>query len=200
MRSGDVLFRRGDQGTAMLVILLGQVRIVLPGVEGREHVVRVLQAGEALGELALLDGRQRTADAVAETNGRLLVVERRDMLAAMRIQPDLALSMLTMLTDRLRTTNWLLESMLFHDAGARLAATLLLLSAGQPGRRVNITQGALGERVGVTRETVNRRLREWQTAGILALEPGGVIVLDRAALRGYAPPTDLPGEDMPQIW
>ena len=105
-----------------------------------------------------------------------------------------------MLTERLRATNWLLESMLFYDAGGRLAATLLMLAQGRPGGRVDITQGALGERIGAARETVNRRLRDWQTEGILSLEPGRIIVKDLVALRRYAPPTDMDNGEIPQIW
>ena len=200
MRSGDVLFRRGDTGSSMLVILTGRVRIVLPSRDGKEQVLRMLQPGDLLGELALLDGRARTADAVAETNGRVLVVERRELLDVLRSHPDLALALLTVLSERLRATNWLLEAMLFHDAGGRLALTLLMLAHGQPGQRVDITQGALSERIGTARETVNKKLREWQAAGIIALEPGRVTVLDRVALRLHAPPSELLDADMPQIW
>jgi CRP-like cAMP-binding protein len=200
MRTGEVLFRRGDSGTGMLVILTGRVRIVLPSREGREQVLRILQPGEVLGELALLDGRSRTADAVAESNGRLLMIERRELLDVLRTHPDLALAILTLLSERLRATNWLLEAMLFHDAAGRLALTLLMLAQGQPGGRVDITQGALSERIGTARETVNKKLREWQAQGMIALEPGRVTVLDRDALRLQAPPSDLLDSEMPAIW
>ena len=114
--------------------------------------------------------------------------------------PDLALAVLTLLSERLRATNWLLEAMLFHDAGGRLALTLLMLGQSQPGYRVYITQGALSERIGTARETVNKKLREWQAAGIVTVEPGRVTVLKPAALRLQAPPSDLLDSEMPQIW
>jgi CRP/FNR family transcriptional regulator, cyclic AMP receptor protein len=200
MRAGEVLFRRGDPGTALMVILLGQVRIVLPSPDGREQVLRVMGQAEMLGELALLDGGNRTADAVAETNGQLLSLERSAFLQALRDSPELALSILATISGRLRATNWLLEVMLFHEASARLAATLLMLARGQPGGRVDITQGALGARVGAARETVNKKLREWQAAGIIALQPGRVVVRDQAALRRHAPPMGMAEEEIPPIW
>jgi len=200
MRSGEVLFRRGDPGTTMLVILVGQIRIVLPSSDGREQVLRLMQPGEVLGELALLDGGNRTADAVAETNGRLLVLDRSDLLAVLRTDPNLALAVMTILCDRLRTVTWLLESMMFNDTTGRLASTLLILCQGKPGRRIDITQGALGGRVGAARETLNRKLREWQAAGVIALEPGRITVLDPAALRQFAPGADVMEHDLPQIW
>lgn len=200
MRNSETLFRRGDPGSSMFIILAGQVRIVLPGIDGRDQVLRIFHSGEVLGELALLDGGRRTADAVADTNGSLLVVERRDLMPMLRADPDVSLAIMAMLCGRLRATDWLLEAMLFHNTAARLAATLLILSQHHPGGHVNITQGALGERVGAARETVNKKLREWQADNILALEPGRVIVVDRAALRQHAPPTDMLDEDLPQLW
>lgn len=197
MRAGEVLFRRAEPGSSMVAIIAGEVRIVLPGAEGRDQVLRILRAGEVFGEVALLDGRSRTADVVADTNGRLLIVERRDLLLVLQDDPDLALRIIVLLCDRLRTNNWLLETILFHDAAARLASTLLVLAAGRPGLRVDMTQRALGEMVGAARETVNKKLREWQAAGILALEPGRVTVLDRAALQKLAPGADSFGDAGP---
>ena len=195
MRVGEVLFRRGEAGTTMLVILAGQVRIALPSREGREQVLRVLQPGDVVGEMALLDGGDRTADAVAETNGRLLVIERRDLIEALRTSPELCLAVVATLSERLRRTNALLESMLFQDAAGRLASALLTLTDGQKTRRLDITQGALGERIGAARETVNKRLREWQASGVIALEPGRVTVLDLPALTRLASPAgSLQGE------
>ena len=200
MRTGEMLFRRGDSGATMLVVLVGQVRIVLPSSDGREQVLRLTQPGEVLGELALLDGGSRTADAVAETNGRLLVVDREDLTVALRADPEFAIALMAMICGRLRTATWLLESMLFYDATGRLASTLLILSHGISGRRVDITQGALGERVGAARETVNRKLREWQAAGLIAIEPGRITVVNAGGLRKFAPPMDALAEDLPRIW
>jgi CRP/FNR family cyclic AMP-dependent transcriptional regulator len=200
MRRGEFLVRRGDPGTTMLIIVVGQIRIVLPSSDGREQVLRIMQPGEVLGELALLDGGTRTADAVAETNGRVLVVERDDLTAVLRNDPDLALALMTIICERLRTATWLLESMLFNDTAGRLASTLLILTHGKSGERLDITQGALGERVGAARETVNRKLREWQAAGVIAMEPGRITVLDAMALRRFAPSADVAINNPPRIW
>ncbi len=194
MRAGEMLFRRTDPGSSMIAILAGEVRIALPGADGRDQVLRVLRAGDVFGEVALLDGGTRTADAVAQTNGRLLIVERQDLLQMLQDDQALALRIIILLCDRLRATNWLLEAMLFHDAAARLATTLLMLAANRPGMRLDVTQRTLGEMVGSARETVNKKLREWQAAGILALEPGRVTVLDPEALQRLAPGTSAFGE------
>ncbi len=198
MRAGDVLFRRGDPGASMCALLAGEVRIVLPGTDERDQVLRVLHGGDVFGEIALLDGGARTADAIAETNGRLLVVERRDLLQMLQEDPALALRIIGLLCERLRSTSLLLEAMLFHDAAARLASTVLMLADGRPGLRLDITQRVLGEMIGAARETVNKKLREWQAAGLLALEPGRITVLDRAGLQRLAPGAETLAEATPR--
>lgn len=201
VRTGEVLFRRGDRGTTMMVIVAGTVRIVLPSPEGREQVLRILQPGDVVGEMALLDGGARTADAIAETNGRVLLVERRDMLEVMRASPDVAIAVLGVVSERLRRTNALLESMLFQDTAGRLAGAILMLTDGQNGRRIDITQSALGERIGAARETVNKKLREWQSAGLITIEPGRITLMDALALQAMAPSFELTaGQQQPQIW
>jgi CRP/FNR family transcriptional regulator, cyclic AMP receptor protein len=199
MRAGDVICRRGDPGASMFALLAGEVRIVLPGTDDRDQVLRVMHTGDVFGEVALLDGGLRTADAIAETNGRLLVVERRDLLHMLQDDPALALRIITLLCERLRGTNWLLEAMLFHDAATRLASMVLMLASGRPGMRLDITQRVLGEMVGAARETVNKKLREWQAAGLLTLAPGRITVVDRAGLQRLAPGAETLAEGPPPI-
>jgi CRP/FNR family cyclic AMP-dependent transcriptional regulator len=187
MRAGEVLFRRDDPGASMLALMAGEVRIVLPGADGRDQVIKLFRPGDVFGEIALLDGGPRTADAVAETNGRLLVVGRRELLRLLREDNELALRIIVLLCGRLRSTDRLLEMMLFHDTSARLASVILDLSRTRPGRRLDITQRALGEMVGAARETVNKRLREWQEKGVISLEPGRITVVDPAYLERRLP-------------
>lgn len=187
MRSAEILFRRGDQGSGMLVILEGEVRITVASPDGREQVLRLLGPGDVFGEIALLDGRPRTADATAMTNGRLLSLERRDLLARVEQDAGLALRLIAMLCERLRTTSRQLETLQFDDLPTRLAATLISLTAGRAGSKVDITQAALGAMVGASRETVNKRLRDWQRSGWVELTPGRIRVRDVAALALLAP-------------
>ncbi len=187
MRAGEVIFRRDDPGASMLAIIAGEVRIVLPGADGRDQVIKLLRPGEVFGDIALLDGGPRTADAIAETNGRLLIVGRRDLLRILKDDDELALRIIVLLCERLRSTDRLLEMMLFHGTSARLASVILDLSSDRPGRRVDITQRALGEIVGAARETVNKKLREWQEQGAISLEPGRITVLDPASLERHLP-------------
>jgi CRP-like cAMP-binding protein len=187
MRKDEVLFRRGDPGTGMMAVLAGQVRIVLPGAGGRDRVLKIIGQGELFGEIALLDGQPRTADAVAVTNGRLLVLERRDVMNRIRAAPDLGLRLIELLCERLRATNKHVEALVFQDIATRLATALLRLTNDHPRRLVDITQRELGELVDATRESVNKRLREWEEQGVVALSPGRVTVLKPEALVAIVP-------------
>jgi CRP-like cAMP-binding protein len=184
MHGGEVLFRRGDRESFMLAVIEGSVRVTLPGSDGRERILAIFHPDDVLGEIALLDGKPRTADAIARSDGRLLVFERRDLLPVLRATPELTLALLELLCARLRRTSDQVEEQSFLDLPARLARALLRLvdSAGD----ITATQRDLAELVGATRESVNRRLRAWEEAGVLQLGKGSARLLQPAALKTAA--------------
>ncbi|HTU53230.1 MAG TPA: Crp/Fnr family transcriptional regulator [Acetobacteraceae bacterium] len=184
---GEWLFRRGDPGDYLLVVLAGELRVSVSGVDGREQILRSLGPGDVVGEIALLDGRSRSADAVAVTRVRLLVVDRRSVLNEIAHNGEFALALMRLLCNRLRATSSALEAMLFHDSGTRLAAALLQLSGGREGARVDLTQSQLGEIVGAARETVNKKLRSWEKEGVVTLSPGRIIVKSLSKLTALLP-------------
>ncbi len=182
---GTKIFLQSDPGTALYALLAGQVRIVVGGADGREHVLRLAGPGEVFGEISVLDNQPRTADAVAATRCRLLVLERRSLLALMAQQPAIALNLIGMLCEKLRATSAQVESLLFQGLPQRLANVLLDLLAARKGNTIDITQSELGQLTGVTREWVNKKLRAWQAAGLVALQPGRVAVLQPDLLRNF---------------
>jgi CRP-like cAMP-binding protein len=187
MRRGDTLMRAGDPGTSMMAVLAGEVRVVLPGVAGRDQTVKTLGAGAAFGEIALFDGKPRTADIVAATNGKLLVIERVAVQRLMARDPQFGVRVIEMLCARLRDTLVQLDAMVFQDVAGRLATSLLSLAQGRAPRHLDMTQAALGQLVGASREIVNKRLRGWEQAGILALSPGRIVLLDETRLSQMLP-------------
>lgn len=184
MRAGEVLFRRGDRESFMLAVIAGTVQVSLPSAEGREHILAIFHPGDVLGEIALLDGRPRTADALARSDGRLLVFERRDLLPVLRTAPELTLSLMELLCARLRRTSDQVEEQSFLDLSTRLARALLRMADATG--LVGATQRDLAELVGATRESVNRRLRDWEDAGTLELGKGAARIRDMAAMRAAA--------------
>ena len=111
MRPGETLFRRGDAGAGLIAVLAVWVRIVVPAENGKDIVLNTVRAGEVFGEIALLDGRPRSADAVALTDGRLMTLERRDVLPLLPTHPTLALAVIEILRERLRQTSSQVEEL-----------------------------------------------------------------------------------------
>ena len=183
---GATIFQQGDEGSSMMAVLRGRVRVSSVSGEGKEVTLNTIVAGEVFGEIALLDGKPRSADVTALEDTLLLVVERRYFIRYLTDNKDLYLRMIALLCDRLRRTSMALEGLALLELPARLARRLLSL-AEDHGQRIpkgirietKISQGALGEQVGSTRETVNKQLRRWERDGVLTREPSGCYVLFR---------------------
>jgi CRP-like cAMP-binding protein len=180
---GEVIFLEGDEGTALCLIAEGRIRIQLTGADGREVVINVYGPGEIFGEIALLDGEPRSADAIAQDAARVFWLQREDFAAFLESHPNAAMMMLASLSRRLRHTTRVVQDATFRDVPARLARVLLDLAVRQ-GRPVDrgfrietrVTQGELAAMVGASRETVNRALRGFEQRGLIAWESGRIII------------------------
>ncbi|MDQ2921456.1 MAG: cyclic nucleotide-binding domain-containing protein, partial [Acidobacteriota bacterium] len=110
------VFLKGDTGNAMYLIERGKVRISITDEDRREITLAELAQGDFFGEMSLIDGRQRSADAIVIDDARFAVLTRPDFLTFVRLNPDVALGMLGALTDRLRRTDELLRSRVSRNA------------------------------------------------------------------------------------
>jgi CRP/FNR family transcriptional regulator, cyclic AMP receptor protein len=179
------IFNEGDPGTALYMIAKGRVKISQSSPDGKERTLVLLGAGDVFGELALLDGDPRSADAVVVEDAELLVVPREDFLSFVMQQPQVAMNLLVVLTKRLRRTNLLVHDAAFFDVRGRLARVLLELAraerATEPGGAMvcpKLTQSELASLVGVTRESINKWLRHYERGGILARRRGRLVILN----------------------
>jgi CRP/FNR family transcriptional regulator, cyclic AMP receptor protein len=120
------LFRTGDEGDAMYLIERGEIRIGVQATDGREMTLTELGRGDFFGEMALLDGQRRSADAVVTEDARLAVLSREHFLSFVRSSPDIALEMLTALANRLRHTDELLRHSATRNVNVEEAAQLTL--------------------------------------------------------------------------
>ena len=184
---GETIFMKGDAGASLFAVCSGTVEVLVPSAEGKNAVINLINAGEIFGEIALLDGRPRTADALAFTDCTLMVLERRDFLPLLREQPEIAVKLLEILCGRIRRTTEQVEEIMFLDLEGRLAKALLRLEkSSQTPSRIAITQRALSEIVGVSREETNKQLQLWSRDAIVRLERGGIVVLRADALTQIA--------------
>jgi CRP/FNR family cyclic AMP-dependent transcriptional regulator len=123
-KTGAVLFRAGDEGDAMYLIEEGTVRICMRAKDGHEVTLTELERGDFFGEMALLDGKRRSADARVAEDARLAVLSREHFLSFMRSNPNVALEMLTALANRLRHTDELLRHSATRNVNVEEAAQL----------------------------------------------------------------------------
>jgi CRP/FNR family cyclic AMP-dependent transcriptional regulator len=188
VRKGTALFRKGDIGSRLYVICTGAVRVSAPSEQGKDAIFNLITPGEIFGEIAFLDGGQRTADAVAIENVELMVIERRDFVPILKGHPEIAIRLIEILCGRLRRTSEQVEDIVFLGLPGRLAKALLHLSQNSstvaPRKKFRITQRELSQMIGISRESVNKQLRDWQRKKWLKLERGGVILLAPEALAG----------------
>ena len=191
--AGETIFLMGSSGDSMMAVLDGNVRISVPSPEGKEIVLAIIQPGDVFGEIALLDGKERTADAPAMTECTLAVLERRDVMAFLESNPSGWPRLVDLLCARLRHSDRQIAEMAFLQLPVRLAKALLRmadmaagLSGARSGARIRLTQRELGNIVGMTRESVNKCLREWQRKGIIRIEDSAIVIAKRPALQKVA--------------
>jgi uncharacterized membrane protein len=125
-KAGTSLFRTGDEGDAMYVIEHGRVRICVRAMDGHEVTLTELERGDFFGEMALLNGQHRSADAIVAEDARLAVLSREHFLSFVRSNPNVALEMLTALANRLRHTDELLRHSATRNVNVEEAAHMTL--------------------------------------------------------------------------
>jgi len=179
VRRGQTIFQKGDVESSMMAVLRGSVRISTGSPDGKEVMLNTIGVGEVFGDMAMLDGKPRSADATATEDTTLLVIERRHFLPFLLSNGDVVLRLLAVLCQRLRQTSDALGEMVMLDLPGRLARLLVRLAADHgsaipQGVRINfkLSQRDIGTRVGSSRESVNKQLQVWRDAGWLSIEHG----------------------------
>ena len=189
---GQLIFQKGDAGDSLMAVQAGRVKISSVSAEGKEVVFNIINPGEIFGEIALLDGGVRTADATPLEKSHLLILRRPDFIGFLTAHPNFAVSLMEILCERIRRTSELVEDSIFLDVAARVARRLMYLSREQRREgsddpvQLKISQQELGDFAGISRETTNRVLNEWQDAGVIELGYGALTINDVAAVARIA--------------
>jgi len=190
LKRGATIVSKGDPGNSLIAVISGTVKISVSSPDGRSAILNLIGPGEIFGEVAVLDGLARTADATANTNCEIYVIDRRDFLPFVRSQPALAMKFIELLCTRLRWTSDQVEEVILQDLPGRLASALLRLTEkhklAQGGRTIAVTQQEISEMVGMTRESINKQLRVWAARNWVRLEHGAIVVLSAAPLQELA--------------
>lgn len=185
LSSGEVLFQKGDPGSALYGVRRGQIRIETGATDGSRLTLNFMGPGDLFGEVAVLDGQERTADAAAGEATEMFVLRREDFLSFLEREPKVAIKIIKLLCQRIRWQSERMEESVLQPLPVRLARRLCAL-ADDFGSEVHISQEQLGIFVGAARESVNRQLQTWRKDGILDLQRGRILLQDIERLGGIA--------------
>jgi CRP/FNR family transcriptional regulator, cyclic AMP receptor protein len=192
-RRGDVVFREGDSGDRLFVIVDGKVKLGRSSSDGRENLLAILGPGQMFGELSLFDPGPRSATVTAVTDVTFETLSHDELVRWLTGRPDVARGLLGQLAARLRKANDVVADLVFSDVPGRVAKALLDLSSrfgrtADDGVHVHhdLTQEELAQLVGASRETVNKALADFAHRGWLRLEPRSVVILDVERLQRRA--------------
>ncbi|HLW61625.1 MAG TPA: Crp/Fnr family transcriptional regulator [bacterium] len=185
----QVIFSEGDPGSALYTIVKGRIKIARSSLDGKERTIALLGRGDFFGELALLDGDPRSADAIAVEASEVLIVPREAFRGFLLEHPQVAMDLLVVLSRRLRRTSQIVHDAAFFDVRGRLARLLLELAQAEgQGASADslvcplLTQAELANMVGVTRESINKWLRVFVQQGAIARRRGRLVVTDPESL------------------
>jgi len=185
---GEVICHRGDVGNSMMIILSGRAKISNMMADGREIVINFSGAGDLVGEIAVLDGRERTANVVALEDTEVFVIYRKDVLPVLTSHPSGMFEIIQTLCEKLRATTSIIEDNM-REMQARAAKGLLRL-AQQHGVRtkdgiridLKISQTDLGNYLGLSRANVSRQLSHLKDGGLIRMEMAKIVIINEPAL------------------
>ena len=182
-----VIFSQSDPGDALYGVVTGRVRISASSAAGREVFLNIMEPGDTFGEIALLDGRPRTASASTTAPSELLIVTREQFLGLLAREPRLADHLLRLLCARLRWISGFAEESALLSVPARLARRLLSLGKlhgheTPAGIELKVSQDEVARFLGLSRQIVNQYLQTWKAQRWVDLGRGRIMILDSRAL------------------
>ena len=182
-----VLFEQGEESDGLYIVLSGIVRIYLTADDGREATISLLEDGEVIGEISLLDGLPRSAGAAALTETRVVFIPHRSFCDVLDASPKITRQVLLMLCERLRAANDQVDQAIFHDLRYRLLVLLRQIAVihGRVEKDMSVvdldlTQGMLAQMLGASREAVNKQLRALAKEGRVVMDGHQIRVLKQA--------------------
>ena len=194
LKKGEILFNKGGAGDALYIIKKGKIKIFLSSHAGDEVLLAIFSEADFFGEMALLDGMPRSADAIAIEPTELLLLDRNDFISFLNHNKNAVQAVLQSLSQRLRRTDDLLEDTCFLQISERFAKKLVEL-AMQHGRRegdvifidLSLTQKDMASMVGATRESINKELRTLREKGLVSIQENMICIhnLERLKRRAH---------------
>jgi CRP/FNR family transcriptional regulator, cyclic AMP receptor protein len=186
--AGATIFWEGEPAAGLFIVDDGCVKICRHSAEGREHILHLLYRGDTFNDVAVLDGDENPATAIAHTDARVWRIDRVDLVETAARHPDLAWGLLANLARRVRYLVTMVEGLSMRSVRGRLAHYLLEESAQTDSLCVPrlLTQEELANRLGTVREMVGRALRGLAEDGVIEFDRHSITILDAERLANEA--------------
>jgi CRP/FNR family cyclic AMP-dependent transcriptional regulator len=178
-----VVFFENEEGDSFFMILEGRIKVTILGDDGREVILSMLGPGDFFGEMALLDNEPRSATAIAVEETELLSLHRTDFQSVLTDNRSITTALIKVLTARLRRANHQISTLALLDVYGRVARVIVDM-AREEGRRLRdgriafrrATHQEIANRIGTTRETVTRMLKDLERQGLIHIEGKEIVV------------------------
>jgi CRP/FNR family transcriptional regulator len=184
-QKGQLIFTPGDENHNLYVIHKGKVKLSRLSESGKEQILRIAGPGDFFGELALFSRLPASTQAQAMDDLVMCVIDGERLKGLLEKYPHIALKVMEELSARLETAENMIESLALHSVDQRIAQALLQYGADQ--FELPISKGDLAASLGMTQETLSRKLSAWQVQGLIR-QTGqrGIEILDRESLKELA--------------
>jgi len=177
-----VVFFENEEGDSFFMIVEGRIKVTILGDDGREVILSMLGPGDFFGEMALLDNEPRSATAIAAEDSELLCLARSDF-QGVATKRSITSALIKILTARLRRANHQISTLALLDVYGRVARVILDM-AREEGKRLKdgriafrrATHQEIANRIGTTRETVTRMLKDLERQGLIQIDAREMIV------------------------
>jgi len=178
-----VVFFENEEGDFFFTILEGRIKVTILGDDGREVILSVLGPGDFFGEMALLDNEPRSATAIAVEESELLSLHRNDFQSVLNDNRSITSALIRVLSGRLRRANHQISTLALLDVYGRVARVIVDM-AREEGKRLRdgriafrrATHQEIANRIGTTRETVTRMLKDLERQGLIHVEGKEIVV------------------------
>lgn len=182
---GQNIFFEGDLGIGFYMVAEGKVKIFKVSPAGKEHILHIFGSGEPFGEVPVFNGKPFPATAEALIKTKAIFFPRKEFIALVESNPSIALSMLAVLSLRLRRFASQIESLSLKEVPSRLANYLIYLSEEQGGSdevELDISKGQLASLLGTIPETLSRIFAKMSDEGLIQVNGRNIELLDRQGL------------------
>ena len=186
---GQTIFSEGDETKGFFVVVDGRVKIYKVSSEGKEQILHIFEAGQSFGEVTVFTGQQLPANAQTLAKSRLLLFPRNAFVGLVTANPSLALSLLAIMSKKLRQFADQIENLSLKEIPARLASYLIYLAQEQGSEdtvTLNVSKGQLASLLGTIPETLSRIFAKLSGQNLIRVEGPRITLLDRQGIEDLA--------------